>query len=120
MAQQHKIQGYDDLIECVNRLKKDDKPINIYFTGSKDDTGKSWCPDCVEGNELTSLAINLVNVAYWLIIEIVSVQLNHLSTRLLQLLIQIRILSTVMSVIGHCKSCIVMYSIIHLLVDEYH
>ncbi|KAG4074582.1 hypothetical protein HA402_004453 [Bradysia odoriphaga] len=48
MAQQHKVHGYDDLIDCINRIKSDNKPINIYFTGSKDDTGKSWCPDCVE------------------------------------------------------------------------
>lgn len=50
-AQQHKVHGYDDLIDCINRLKNDNKPMNVYFTGSKDDTGKSWCPDCVEGND---------------------------------------------------------------------
>lgn len=54
MAQQHKVQGYDDLIDCINGLKSDSKPINIYFTGSKDESGKSWCPDCVEGTETQS------------------------------------------------------------------
>ncbi len=56
MAQQHKVHGYDDLIDCINRLKGDNKPINVYFTGSKDDTGKSWCPDCVEGTFISLVA----------------------------------------------------------------
>lgn len=49
MAQQHTVHGYDDLVDLVNRLKSDNKPINVYFTGSKDESGRSWCPDCVEG-----------------------------------------------------------------------
>lgn len=39
--------GFEDFSRAVEQHK--DKTIFAYFTGSKDAEGKSWCPDCVEG-----------------------------------------------------------------------
>lgn len=103
MAQQHTAHGYDDLIDCINRIKGDKKPINIYFTGSKDDTGKSWCPDCVEGNEKEPQRFIQLNLLKEKFRKLISFQLNHFSTRHSLRPIQIQILSIVMSVIDHCK-----------------
>lgn len=50
MVNQHKVSGYNEFKSKIADLEKNAGRINIYFTGSTDNTGKSWCPDCVEGN----------------------------------------------------------------------
>lgn len=52
MVQQHKVAGYDAFLSLVGGLNKT-AAINVYFTGSKDAAGKSWCPDCNDGKYLT-------------------------------------------------------------------
>lgn len=44
-----KLSGYDNFIDYIGKLDKRDKVVNVYFTGSKDERGVSWCPDCVVG-----------------------------------------------------------------------
>ncbi|XP_038615462.1 thioredoxin domain-containing protein 17 [Tachyglossus aculeatus] len=41
-----RVSGYD---ECAQALQENrGSPIFVYFTGSKNADGRSWCPDCEE------------------------------------------------------------------------
>lgn len=42
------VRGYDEFCQAVSERKG--KDIYAYFSGDKDAQGKSWCPDCVKGN----------------------------------------------------------------------
>ena len=39
--------GFEEFDKAVK--EHEGKTIVTYFSGSKDTEGKSWCPDCVEG-----------------------------------------------------------------------
>lgn len=39
--------GFEEFDKAVK--EHEGKTIFAYFSGSKDTEGKSWCPDCVEG-----------------------------------------------------------------------
>lgn len=41
------VSGFEEFSRAVEQHHG--KTIFAYFTGSKDDRGKSWCPDCVQG-----------------------------------------------------------------------
>lgn len=41
------VSGFEEFKEAVKQHAG--KTIFAYFTGSKDAEGKSWCPDCVQG-----------------------------------------------------------------------
>ncbi|XP_071574047.1 thioredoxin domain-containing protein 17 isoform X1 [Temnothorax nylanderi] len=42
------VRGYENFLEYVKVLRAT-TPIYMLYTGTKlEDTGKSWCPDCVE------------------------------------------------------------------------
>lgn len=41
------VSGYEEFIQAVKQ--HNGKTIFAYFSGSKDAEGKSWCPDCVQG-----------------------------------------------------------------------
>lgn len=60
MVHKEKIHGYENFIEFIGKLDTTGKVVNIYFTGTKDENGVSWCPDCVEG-KMISLLIQLSN-----------------------------------------------------------
>uniref|UniRef100_A0A8C2IPW8 Thioredoxin domain-containing protein 17 n=2 Tax=Cyprinus carpio TaxID=7962 RepID=A0A8C2IPW8_CYPCA len=40
------VHGYEEFCKAVSERKG--KEIFAYFSGDKDDQGKSWCPDCVK------------------------------------------------------------------------
>lgn len=44
--------GLSQLRSYLSTLEGSKKPVFILFTGDKDDSGKSWCPDC-NGMSLT-------------------------------------------------------------------
>lgn len=55
MAKVHKVAGYEEFLSFINDLSKNSKDlINVYFTGSKNSAGKSWCPDCNDGTSYIS------------------------------------------------------------------
>ena len=41
------VYGYEEFTQAVEQHSG--KTIFAYFSGSKDAEGKSWCPDCVQG-----------------------------------------------------------------------
>ena len=47
MVMRINVEGCDALEKVLDENK--DHTIFVLFTGSPDDTGKSWCPDCVKG-----------------------------------------------------------------------
>lgn len=49
MVQRHSVHGWDNFIELVTKLEVEKKPINVLFSGDKDESGQSWCPYCVQG-----------------------------------------------------------------------
>lgn len=51
MVKEHYVSGYDNFVKFMNELgTSDENPVNILFSGQKDENGISWCSDCVEGN----------------------------------------------------------------------
>lgn len=40
------ILGWEEFEKLVVELEKERKPINVFFTGDKDESGQSWCPYC--------------------------------------------------------------------------
>ncbi|KAI7800650.1 putative thioredoxin domain-containing protein 17 [Triplophysa rosa] len=40
------VHGYEEFCKAVSERKG--KDIFAYFSGDKDEQGKSWCPDCVK------------------------------------------------------------------------
>ncbi|VVC88848.1 unnamed protein product [Leptidea sinapis] len=42
------IKGYEDFVKYVESLDINGPPVFVYFSGSKNADGNSWCPDCVE------------------------------------------------------------------------
>lgn len=61
------VRGYDEFCKAVT--ERGGKNIFAYFSGDKDDQGKSWCPDCVKGD----LILFTMNVFLWCFIEIFGV-----------------------------------------------
>lgn len=56
MVKVHKVAGYEEFCSFINDLTKNPKEVvNVYFTGSKDNSGKSWCPDCNDGKLFMSV-----------------------------------------------------------------
>lgn len=48
MAEQHFVKGYDCFLAFIKDFKPADRVVNVLFSGEKDSSGGSWCPDCVE------------------------------------------------------------------------
>ncbi|XP_014784113.1 thioredoxin domain-containing protein 17 isoform X1 [Octopus bimaculoides] len=48
MAQEIHVNGYDEYVATADENKG--KTIFALFTGSKDSSGQSWCPDCVRAD----------------------------------------------------------------------
>ena len=49
MASRTNIEGYEEFCKSIDDFSKQNKQIYVLFSGSKDASGKSWCPDCVKG-----------------------------------------------------------------------
>lgn len=45
-----RVHGYGEFCKAVDERKG--KDVYVYFSGDKDEQGKSWCPDCVKGERL--------------------------------------------------------------------
>jgi hypothetical protein len=52
MVEQVNVNGLSELSTKLDGLK-DKNDVYILFTGSKDSSGSSWCPDCNDGMSLT-------------------------------------------------------------------
>ncbi|CAD7092940.1 unnamed protein product [Hermetia illucens] len=50
------IAGYDAFMKFVEGIK-DNETVNMYFSGSKDERGSSWCPDCVRAEPVVKEAV---------------------------------------------------------------
>ena len=46
MLKLHKVTGYQRFLDFIANLQTNGEPVNVYFSGSKDSSGKSWCEDC--------------------------------------------------------------------------
>ena len=50
MASQIAVQGHSDLMKEIEKHSSEKEvPIFVFFSGSAQDNGESWCPDCVKG-----------------------------------------------------------------------
>lgn len=48
-TKRYSVSGYDEFKQKVTELEASGEVVNVYFTGSKDESGSSWCPDCNDG-----------------------------------------------------------------------
>ena len=48
MVKRISVEGLDTLLASVGQ-HKDSGNVYIMFCGDEDESGKSWCPDCVKG-----------------------------------------------------------------------
>ena len=53
--------GFEEFDKAVK--EHEGKTIFAYFSGSKDTEGKSWCPDCVEGE--TGIGLEVAAPRKW-------------------------------------------------------
>jgi thiol-disulfide isomerase/thioredoxin len=60
MAEFKEVEGYDSLKKELEALNTSEKPVYVLFTGSKDSSGKSWCPDCVTGMRVVRSSVFFV------------------------------------------------------------
>lgn len=44
--------GYKEFCKAVAERKG--KDVFVYFSGDKDEQGRSWCPDCVTGENVVA------------------------------------------------------------------
>lgn len=71
MVVKHQIEGYPAFCEFIENLKDPKGNVHVLFSGSKLETGQSWCPTCVEGKYLfwqTNNDISLKNSLNYVII----------------------------------------------------
>jgi len=47
MSQHFNVEGFQEFETKVSELEKTGKQIYVLFSGSKNGSDKSWCPDCV-------------------------------------------------------------------------
>ena len=59
MSEEVKVNGLSELLAKLDSLKEND--VYILFTGSKDSSGNSWCPDCNDGKILLRW-LNYLNI----------------------------------------------------------
>lgn len=57
MLQRHYVKGWEEFEKLVLELEKSKKPINVFFTGNKDESGKSWCPYCETAKPVVEKAL---------------------------------------------------------------
>lgn len=50
MITHHNVTGFDEFIILLDSLNKNDK-IVLYFSGSVNEKGENWCPDCRLGKK---------------------------------------------------------------------
>jgi hypothetical protein len=61
MAVRSEVEGYEAFCNLIGELETQGKPVYVYFSGSKGEDGKSWCPDGVKGM-FTTCSVNMWNV----------------------------------------------------------
>ena len=55
MAQFSKVEGFDAFKAKLSELTADGGDVFVMFSGSKDASGVSWCPDCVTAEPIVSV-----------------------------------------------------------------
>ncbi|KAI0230392.1 Thioredoxin domain-containing protein 17 [Lamellibrachia satsuma] len=48
MVKEIRVNGFDELMKTVDNQKNN--KVCVLFTGSVDESGQSWCPDCVKAD----------------------------------------------------------------------
>ena len=61
------VEGYLEFKKTIADLESKSDPLFVLFSGSKDSTGKSWCPDCVAGSLVTVVSLILMQMIFHLI-----------------------------------------------------
>lgn len=59
MVHQHKVKGYEEFVKLAESLEKSGQPINVLFSGGKDESGVSWCPYCVRAAPVVENALKV-------------------------------------------------------------
>lgn len=49
MVHKYKVKGYEEFTKLVESLESTGENIHVFYSGGKDELGKSWCPYCVKG-----------------------------------------------------------------------
>jgi len=69
--QEETVKGYEAFKQRIDALKKKHDRLFVLFTGSPNENGASWCPDCVEFEALFHSFKNRSNLrGYLLIVEV--------------------------------------------------
>ena len=55
MARVSKVEGYDAFKAKISELASAGGDIFVMFSGSKDASGVSWCPDCVTAEPVVTV-----------------------------------------------------------------
>lgn len=67
MVHQVEVEGYENFCQKITELEKNGKVI-VMFAGSLDDTGKSWCPDCVVAEPVVESVIKVSKEDFYFLV----------------------------------------------------
>ena len=59
MVIRHHVEGYEEFVKFMEKFQGDGV-VHVLFSGTKSPDGKSWCPDCVEGNFQCRIFMNFI------------------------------------------------------------
>jgi len=57
MAKVSKVEGFDAFKAKIAELTGGEGDVFVYFSGSPDNSGQSWCPDCVTAEPIVTKSL---------------------------------------------------------------
>ncbi|XP_046680423.1 thioredoxin domain-containing protein 17-like [Homalodisca vitripennis] len=58
MVVKHTVEGYEEYLKLLKELEEKKAKVYILFTGSLNNQGVSWCPDCVQAEPAIEEVVN--------------------------------------------------------------
>lgn len=60
MVTHHSVNGFDECIKLLDGLEEKPKVV-LFFSGTVNDKGENWCPDCQLGENFFTLLKTFIN-----------------------------------------------------------
>ncbi|KAJ9595983.1 hypothetical protein L9F63_012804 [Diploptera punctata] len=64
------IEGYEEFCKSIEGIQKQKQQIYVLFSGSKDTSGHSWCPDCVKAMPVVENALKAASDLHFVYVEV--------------------------------------------------
>lgn len=64
-VKRHDVEGFDNAKNLINDLESKKEVVFVLFSGSKDQNGASWCPDCERGEVLLNIVLLFFHASHF-------------------------------------------------------